>query len=121
MDISKNMCNFNSMDNNKIMDGNSNIVIILLIMNYFIIFLLFYKYNFYEKQQINTKDEIELLNKKYLYCDECFKKCSNNISEEINVIILNIKYNNNLLNEKILNIEKCLNNEILSIKKEIQK
>ena len=71
--------------------------------------------------QYNVKNEIELLNKKYLYCDECFKKCSNNISEEINVIILNIKYNNNLLNEKILNIEKCLNNEILLIKKEMQK
>ena len=116
------MYDFNLMDNNKAINNNTNIIFVLFIMNYFIIFLLIHKYNFYENQKINIKNEIKLLNKKYLYYDNCIERLiiiSNDTTEQINIIISNIKQNENLLKKQILNIEECLNNEIDLIKKKL--
>jgi hypothetical protein len=139
MDIVKNTHNFNLVDDKNI-TNNDNIIFVLLIIHYFIVLLLFYKYKFYENQQNDMKNKIELSNKKYLHFHECIDKLifiSNDITKKINTFdttiskikkiikknhneILILNKNNNLLNEKTINIEKYFNNEIDLIKKEIK-
>ena len=118
---------YNLIDDDKITNNNSNVIFVLLIFNYFIIFLLSYKYKFYEKRQNDINDELELLNKKYLYYDDCVEKLiiiSNDTITQINTLniaILNIKKNEILLKKQIndslkINIlEDKLNNEIEKI------
>ena len=105
MEIVRNTHNFNSLNNENIININ------IVFFQFLIILFLLYKNKFFENIQNEMNNKLELQNKKYLYLDDSINKLiyiSNNTTKKINTFDFTIS--------KIKKIIKTHNNEIFDLK-----